>query len=85
MICNHCGEKVVPLKYSNPAEYKRRKAENAILSVAKARANGTRMGKKRKMDYEKIRELRAKGLTFREISIELNCSTSPIQAALGRR
>ncbi len=82
MICNHCGKEIVPLKISDPAEYKRRKSDNALLSLAKAKANGTRMGKKRKMDYPKIRELRAKGLTFKEISRELNCSTSPIQAAL---
>lgn len=60
------------------------KLKSARISQARVAAKmaGEQVGAKKVRDDEKIRELRAKGLSIRQIANELGTSTSPVQAAL---
>lgn len=83
MKCHSCGvELSKALKYTNPEEYKRRKIENGRLSLSKARANGTKVGRRRTRNDSLVRELREKGFSMRKIAIEAKCSVGSVQRAL---
>lgn len=81
MICRHCG-KDSSLKISDPVEYRRRKVANARASLAKMRANGKNGGRPKVRDDARIKELRNKGLSIREIAQACGVSTTAVQRGL---
>ena len=80
MKCWNCG--VGPMREANYSEYKKRKIENANRSLAKAKERGTRMGRPKIRNDERIKELREKGLSIREIAYEIGMSTAAVQRGL---
>lgn len=81
MICPHCG-KNTSLRESDQAEYARRKKANANASREKAKANGVKMGRKKKRDDNKIKALRILGFSIREIAFQTGVSTAAVQRTL---
>lgn len=64
-------------------DYKRRsKANNARASIAKAKANGSKMGREKVRDDAKILKLRRKGFSIRAIAWATGVSTTAVQRSL---
>lgn len=77
--CKYCLREITPEVL---AEKKRRKAENARASLAKAKANGNRPGRRKVRDDALIKQLRKDGLVIREIAALVGLSTTAIQKSL---
>jgi len=60
----------------------RRRVENARASLAKAKANGTKIGRPMSTNYDRIRSLRKAGLSIRAIAAREKTSTATVQRAL---
>lgn len=58
------------------------KSDNAKASLAKAKANGSKIGRPKIRDDAKINELRCKGFTIREIAHALKISSAAVQRGL---
>jgi DNA invertase Pin-like site-specific DNA recombinase len=81
MKCWNCGVDT-SLRKCNPDEYLRRKVANALASVKKAKANGTKMGPPQKFDRVKVRFLRREGHSMSTIATMLGVHKSAIWRAL---
>lgn len=81
MKCWKCGE-TRSLRDVDPKEYKKRKIENMLKSFAKAKANGTHIGRPILRDDKAIRRLRKQGLTMSEIALQLKTSIASVQRGL---
>ena len=77
-----CPRCLRPITLDVLSNKRRIKIENALASVQKAKANGTRVGPKRRRPSERIKELRKNGLTIRAIAREIGMSTRSVQAGL---
>lgn len=77
--CPYCQE---PLSGEVIMRKRRSAAENAHASRAKAKANGTKMGRPKIRDDKLIRELRRQGHTIREIALIVGVSTAAVQRGL---
>jgi hypothetical protein len=58
------------------------KVKNAHASVAKAKARGSFLGRRKKRDDVAIGKLRAKGMSIRAIAKATNVSTTAVQRSL---
>ena len=58
------------------------KRENAFASIAKAKANGSKLGRKKIRNDKRIRSLRAQGFTIRQIARLEKVSTGAVQRGL---
>lgn len=81
MKCPHCSKETT-LKISNPEEYRRRKILNAKRSRAKAKKNGTKLGRPKLRNDELIKKLRSDGLSIRAIALKVGLSTAAIQRGI---
>lgn len=81
MKCPHCKRETALYKY-DPEEYRRRKISNIQRSMAKAKADGTPIGRPRSVSYSRVCELRKQGFTLAAIAHELKCTISTVQRAL---
>jgi len=63
-------------------EKQKRKIDNARASVAKAKANGNRLGRRKIRDDNQIRALRREGLSIRDIAAKIGLSTAAVQNGL---
>jgi len=72
-------------KSYSKAELKQRreaKVKNLLKSLAKARRNGTKLGRKKIRDDDQIKKLRAQGFTLREIAAKIGLSMGTVQRGL---
>ena len=77
--CNYCRRPFT----NEELEIKRlAKIENARASARKAKENGTHVGPRQQRDDQKIKELRNKGFTIRQIAAMVGFSASTVQNAL---
>jgi DNA invertase Pin-like site-specific DNA recombinase len=58
------------------------RVDNAHNSLAKATANGNKIGRKRIRNNDEIKKLRSEGLTYREIASKIGLSTAAVQRGL---
>ena len=79
--CPHCGIGLSLREY-NPKEYKRRKSANALSSVAKAKANGTKLGRKKIRNDAQIEGLRKMGYSIRDIAVRVGVSSATVWKSL---
>lgn len=77
-LCPRCKQVITP-------EYQEiingRKRQNAINSVAKAKARGNKLGPKRRCNIEKVVALREKGMSYRKIGKIMGFSATTIHRA----
>lgn len=69
--CPSCFKKLTQWSFD---EGRRRKVQNALDSVEKAKKNGTKLGPKVLWTRDEILALRKKGMSMRNIAHELGCS-----------
>lgn len=77
--CPYCAQNF-DVKARAERIYKSKK-ENALASIEKAKANRT-MGRKKIRNDKQINELRARGLTIRQIALKIGLSTTAVQRGL---
>lgn len=77
--CKHCGRPMTKEILDKKAKQKSDRIKEARKL---AKLLGEPCGAVRKYDREKIIQLRAEGLTFREISKAVDCSTMVVSATL---
>ena len=77
--CPRCKR---PVTRAVTEDLRARKKQNAINSLAKARANGTKLGRKKIRDDDLIKNLRAEGFSIREIAFIAKVSTAAVQRGL---
>ena len=63
--CDNCFQVMTQWSWD---EATRRKIKRAHNATAKAKANGTRLGMKRKVDYEEAARMKASGMSVHEIA-----------------
>lgn len=77
--CPYCQE---PLSGETIMRKRRSAAENAHVSRAKAKANGTKMGRPKTRDDGHILQLRDRGHSIRAIAHACGCSAAAVQRAI---
>lgn len=77
--CPYCK---IPLTHELLSAKLRAKAENALRSIAKARANGTVFGRPRYACDDQVLALRNKGYSYRDIAIELKICAGTVGRVL---
>lgn len=77
--CPYCDE---PLSGKTLMRKRRSAADNAHASRAKAKANGTKMGRPKKRDDKLIRELRRQGHSLRDVAIIARVSVGAVQRSI---
>lgn len=79
--CKYC---LRPITKNVIAKKRAIKVQNALNSLAKAKANGNcaKMGRKKIRNDEQIRALRKTGLTMRAIAKKIGLSTTAVQRGL---
>jgi hypothetical protein len=80
---NNCHFCFRPITEEILAEKRRRKADNARASAAKSKAKGT-AGRKLIRDDDKIKAMRDRGMTFREISSTIGMSYQTVWNSLSK-
>ncbi len=85
--CPYCYREITP---EIEAEKAKRKADNARSSIQKARANGTPIGRPKKVNDTIVAKLRGtihrgKRLSIRQIAKEHGVSSAAIQQSLKRQ
>jgi DNA invertase Pin-like site-specific DNA recombinase len=77
--CPYCHRKLTPQVRQLKIKIK---SDNARNSLAKAKANGVKIGRKRTIDYDKAKALRMAGFSIRKIAKEMKCPASTVQRAI---
>ena len=77
--CKKCGQW---MNLELLTERYKQKSINQRAAIALAKKHGERIGRPIEFDDAKIIKLRSQGMTYREISKEIGCSTSVISRAL---
>jgi DNA invertase Pin-like site-specific DNA recombinase len=78
--CPFCSGPIPKGFYENKSKLKGQRVKAALK---KRQEKGDHVGRPLEHDYEKIRQMRSKGLSMLAIANEIKCSTYTVQRAVG--